>query len=124
MINSSESGLNTSAAGINDGCHLRNLISNAVKYTPSGGKVLISVVKLPEFIHVRVKDTGVGIPPDAAKNLLELESDYSTRDTDGQKGTGLGLIMCREFVEKHGGTIDFESREGEGSVFWFTLPLN
>ncbi len=103
---------------------LRNLISNAVKYTPAGGKVGVYVIKLPASIKVMVEDTGVGIPPDAAKTLLELESDYSTLDTDGHKGTGLGLIMCREFVEKHGGTIDFESKVGKGSIFWFTLPLS
>ena len=108
---------------------LRNLISNAIKFTPEGGTVQIGV-KTRHVVETRhslslteiyVKDNGVGIPKESIEQLFEISENVSTSGTDGEKGTGLGLIICKEFVEEHGGAIWVESEEDKGSTFIFTL---
>jgi signal transduction histidine kinase len=100
----------------------RNLILNAIKFTESGGVVDInSSVQNDGFILVSVADNGVGIEPEVQRILFEKTSGYSTRGTANEKGTGLGLILCKEFVEKNGGKIWLESKPGTGSTFYFTL---
>jgi PAS domain S-box-containing protein len=101
---------------------LRNLISNAIKFTKSGGEILISVIEKPDEITVSVKDSGIGIPAGRIDKLFRIDENYSTPGTNNEKGTGLGLILCKEFVEKHNGQIWAESEVGKGSVFSFTLP--
>jgi signal transduction histidine kinase len=103
---------------------LRNLVSNAVKFTPPGGKVHVSAHRQKKFIVVSVKDNGVGIPKEAGKRLFRIDKKYSTQGTGNEKGTGFGLILCKEFVEKHGGSLSFKSKEGKGSEFVFTLSTN
>ena len=102
---------------------IRNLVGNAVKFTHSGGKVEINVKKLDNIIQISVKDSGVGISTENIEKLFSLRSGYISRGTANEKGTGLGLILCKEFVEKHGGRIWVESKEGEGSNFTFELPI-
>jgi signal transduction histidine kinase len=109
------------------GTILRNLISNALKFTHPGGKILIKVVKEQEGLIVSVTDTGVGIPEDKIAKLFVIDESYSTSGTQNEKGTGLGLILCKEFVEKHGGKIWVESQVSNvgrtgGSSFYFTVP--
>ena len=101
---------------------MRNLISNAIKFTHPGGSILISAVQKQKEITVSVKDNGVGIREEIMKKLFRIEESYSTSGTMNEKGTGLGLILCKEFVEKHKGTIRVESSQGNGSTFLFTLP--
>ncbi len=101
---------------------MRNLISNAVKFTHQGGEVNISAQKTSKEIIVSVKDNGVGIAPNRIEKLFRIDANESTPGTNQEKGTGLGLILCKEFVEKHGGRIWAESVEGKGSAFYFTLP--
>jgi len=101
---------------------LRNLISNAIKFTPSGGEILITCRSLPENIHIAVQDNGVGIDPKDIPKLFRIDQNFTTYGTNREKGTGLGLILCKEFVEKHKGKIWVESEQGKGSVFTFTLP--
>jgi two-component system, sensor histidine kinase and response regulator len=106
---------------------LRNLVSNAIKFTPSKGSICISA-KLHEsnnnFIVVSVLDSGVGMTEDEMARLFRIDSVFTKLGTNNEKGTGLGLILCKEFAERHGGTIWVESAEGEGSKFSFTLPAN
>ncbi|RLD83449.1 MAG: hypothetical protein DRJ07_06640 [Bacteroidetes bacterium] len=104
---------------------LRNLISNAIKFTPKNGNIVISSEKLTNsnFIKISVKDTGVGIPKDKIDDLFHIDKNISTQGTEKETGTGLGLILCKEFVEKHGGKIWVESEAGKGSTFMFTLPV-
>lgn len=101
---------------------LRNLVLNAIKFTESGGTVEVSVNSgnNNDWI-VAVKDNGIGINPEIQKILFEKTSGYSTRGTANEKGTGLGLILCKEFVEKNGGRIWLESEMGKGSIFYFTI---
>jgi len=104
----------------------RNLLSNAVKFTPDNGIIKITcseklVANNKKFIEVIVSDTGVGINPEIIDKLFRIDETISTEGTAGEKGTGLGLILCKEFVEKHEGTIRVESEEGKGSKFIFTL---
>ncbi len=101
---------------------LQNLITNAIKFTPKGGKVEIRVGKEENCVTVAVVDTGVGMTEEQLKNLFRLESCKSTRGTEGEGGTGLGLLLCKEFVEKNGGTITVESTPGKGTTFTFTIP--
>ena len=103
---------------------LRNLISNAIKFTGNGGSILISSKeqKNSNFIEISVKDTGVGIPKESIDELFQIDKNISTIGTENETGTGLGLILCKEFVEIHGGKIWVESTEGEGSTFIFTIP--
>lgn len=102
---------------------LRNLISNALKYTAMDGTVTIATGRDPGFATVIVSDTGLGMTPTAIESLFKLEKTFSTAGTANEKGTGLGLILCKEFVEKNGGTISVESEFGQGSTFSFTVPF-
>ena len=102
---------------------LRNLISNAVKFTPFGGRIVITVKPDQDLCEISVRDSGIGIPTKDMEKLFRIDNKYSTRGTADEKGTGLGLILCKEFVEKHGGKIWVESEEGKGSTFSFTLPV-
>ncbi|MCF7793746.1 MAG: tetratricopeptide repeat-containing sensor histidine kinase [Candidatus Cloacimonetes bacterium] len=101
---------------------LRNLISNAVKFTPEKGKIVINASKVGDYVEITVKDNGVGIDKDKIKRLFSLNNKQTTRGTNYEKGTGLGLILCKEFVEKNGGTINAESVVGKGSIFTMTIP--
>lgn len=102
----------------------RNLLSNALKFTPSGGKVEIFAEKLDETLKVFVSDTGVGIKQDVIENLFNIDKNYTTKGTDDEPGTGLGLVLCKEFVEKNNGEIIVTSEPGNGSTFIFTIPLS
>ncbi len=101
---------------------LRNLISNAIKFTNTGGIINISVSQDEKELMVSVSDNGIGIKKDAIKKLFMIEESFSTTGTKGEEGTGLGLLICNDFVSKHGGKIWAESQEGKGSRFIFTLP--
>lgn len=101
---------------------IRNLLSNAVKFTPGGGAVKISAFTGEEhFVTIAVKDTGIGIKKEFQQKIFLFEVNNKTKGTDGELSTGLGLILCKEFVEKHGGKIWVESEEGVGSTFCFTV---
>jgi len=102
---------------------LRNLISNAIKFTNPGGKVVISVKQEQNDLIVSVCDNGIGIKRDTIEKLFHIEESVSTIGTLNEKGTGLGLILCKEFIEKHNGIVWVESKVGKGSVFTYTLPL-
>jgi PAS domain S-box-containing protein len=101
---------------------MRNLLGNAVKFTPEGGRISIGVRPNGDWIEIAVSDTGVGMPEARAKNLFRLDVTESTDGTRGEKGTGFGLHLCKSLVERHGGAIWVDSREGEGSTFSFQLP--
>ncbi len=100
----------------------RNLISNAVKFTEEDGEVNLSVNEKDLFYEVAVKDTGVGISEKDLDTLFRIDAHRTTKGTRDEKGTGLGLILCKEFVEMNGGRIWAESELGEGSTFYFTVP--
>jgi signal transduction histidine kinase len=100
---------------------LRNLILNGIKFSKAGGNIEISATEKEGWITMAVRDFGIGIQPEVQRILFEKTMGYSTRGTANEKGTGLGLILCKEFVEKNGGTIWLESKPGEGSTFYFTL---
>lgn len=102
---------------------LRNLISNAVKFTNPGGLITVSVGQKEEELIVSIADNGVGIKKELIDKLFKVEGSNSTEGTHKEKGTGLGLILCKEFIGKHGGRIWAESELGKGSTFYFTLPL-
>lgn len=100
---------------------VRNLVSNALKFTSSGGKIELKVVDRPDEIEISVKDTGTGIGKEDRDKLFKVGSIFSQRGTENETGTGLGLMLCKEFAEKHGGRIWVESEHGNGSTFIFTL---
>jgi signal transduction histidine kinase len=100
----------------------RNLIHNAIKFTRPGGQVSITSAHVDKFVQVSVRDTGIGIPPDVIDTIFELNSQASRRGTANERGTGLGLALCKEFIEKQGGTIRVESTVDKGTNFIFTLP--
>lgn len=101
---------------------LRNLMTNAIKFTNDGGAVVISAQEQQNEWMITVEDNGVGMTDDVLKILFDKTAPYTTRGTANEKGTGLGLILCKEFVEKNGGRIFVESTEGKGSKFSFTIP--
>jgi len=102
---------------------LRNLVSNAIKFTSIGGLIMINVEIKGGNAHIMVVDNGVGITQDSQDKLFRIDRQHSTEGTNKERGTGLGLILSKEFVEKHGGKIWVESDEGKGSTFGFSLPL-
>lgn len=104
---------------------LRNLISNAVKFTPQGGMVTISATENQKNeIEFCVTDSGIGMSQDLIDNLFSLTAKTGRKGTEGEASTGLGLLLCKEFVEKHGGHIRVESAVGKGSSFFFTIPVH
>jgi len=107
------------------GAIIRNLVSNAVKFTPVGGSVAVSAKAIQgNLIEISINDSGIGMNEYMADHLFELGSNTSRKGTEGEYSTGLGLILCKDFVEKHGGKLWVESEEGVGSTFRFTLPDN
>lgn len=102
---------------------LRNLISNSIKYTLAGGTILVSATESDSETEISVVDTGIGMDPETLDKLFKIESNLTTIGTANEKGNGLGLIICKEFVEKHGGRIYVTSIAGKGSRFVFTLPF-
>lgn len=100
---------------------IRNLLTNAVKFTETGG-IHITLEEDTKLYKLKIKDTGVGMNKEKAKTLFEIGGSKSTEGTRGESGTGLGLIICKDFIEKNGGEIGVESEEGKGSEFYFTLP--
>ncbi|QTA93516.1 Two component system response regulator/histidine kinase [Desulfonema magnum] len=114
---------------------IRNLISNAIKFTRRGGEVSISAhsppvsvwdeeTEMADFVEVAVSDTGIGISEENIPKLLKIDNKYMEMGTEDEKGTGLGLILCKEFVEKNNGKIWIESELGKGTTFWFVLPAS
>jgi signal transduction histidine kinase len=101
---------------------IRNLITNAIKFTNDGGEIVVAAEEKGNELVVSVKDNGIGMSADIQKKLFDKVNPYSTRGTANEKGTGLGLILCKEFVEKNGGRIWVEANVDKGSTFWFTLP--
>ena len=102
---------------------LRNLLTNAVKFTRREGKVNIRAKKTnSNMVEISVSDTGVGISEKDVKKLFKMEEKVGSTGTEGELSTGLGLLLCKEFVDKNGGRIWAESEEGKGSTFYFTLP--
>ncbi len=101
---------------------IRNLISNAIKFTPKEGKISVEAYQSNSITTVTVTDTGMGIAESDMKKLFNLGSHHSTLGTSNEKGTGLGLILCKDFIDKHNGKIWVESQKGKGSIFTFTIP--
>jgi len=103
---------------------IRNLVTNGIKFTHRGGRIKIFINKVEgDFAEIAVEDNGVGIPNEIQDKIFRLDSQVSTKGTEQETGSGLGLILCKEFVEKHGGIMYFNSKENEGTTFFFTLPV-
>jgi signal transduction histidine kinase len=100
---------------------LRNLLSNAIKFTPQQGTIEVGVNQLSSFVEVYVQDSGTGISKEALEKINE-NNFYTTKGTASESGTGLGLMLCKEFLAKNGGQMHIESEIGKGSIFSFTLP--
>ena len=110
------------------GSVLRNLVSNAIKFTNRGGKIVISTEQHNKELVVSIADNGIGISEDLLPKLFRIEESMSAPGTNNEHGTGLGLILCKDFIEKHGGRIWVESKsdgtsDEKGSTFKFTLPM-
>jgi PAS domain S-box-containing protein len=104
---------------------IRNLVSNAIKFTPKGGKVsLLAKVATDHSVEISIQDTGIGMSQTLIENLFRIDVQTNRKGTEGEPSTGLGLLLCKEFVEKHSGKVWVESEEGIGSTFYFTLPYN
>jgi len=101
---------------------IRNLLSNAIKFTEDGGQIKMGVVEEENQFVVKIADNGVGMPKEVASKIFRLDTKHSTQGTAKEKGTGLGLILCKEFVEKNGGQIWVKSEEGKGTIFSFSIP--
>lgn len=99
-------------------------LSNAIKYTSKKGLVIIKAEVVDRMTEISIKDTGIGITEKEIKELFQIEKMHSRLGTNNERGSGLGLIICKEFVEKHGGTLLVTSEEGFGSEFKFTIPAS
>ncbi len=102
---------------------IRNLLSNALKFSYPKGNIEIKILSNPKEIEVSIKDEGVGIPKNKIDKLFRIDESFTTTGTQDEKGTGLGLILCKSFVNKHDGKIWVESEIGKGSNFSFTIPI-
>jgi signal transduction histidine kinase len=103
---------------------IRNLLSNAIKFTPRKGKVTISARREGAFVAIGFADTGIGIPHDKVATIFNIDKTFYSKGTENETGTGLGLILCTEFVAKNRGKISVDSAPGKGSRFTFTLPAS
>jgi PAS domain S-box-containing protein len=102
----------------------RNLFSNALKFSNNGGKIVLNASSDEHFLTLSIHDNGVGIESGSIPNLFKLDSNTSTLGTEGEKGTGLGLILCKEIMDKHNGKIEVESVLNEGTTFYTRFPLS
>ena len=100
---------------------IRNLTTNAIKFTPKNKNIYLTTEIENDRVTISIKDEGVGIDEKNLKKLFNAAEDYKTPGTSGERGSGLGLLLCKDFVEKHGGTIWVESKVGKGSEFKFTI---
>jgi len=100
----------------------RNLISNAIKYTPEGGNIFIAAAEGKRFVKIEVRDDGIGMSQKTKEKLFKIDEFHSITGTNNEPGTGLGLLFCKEFIDLHGGKIHVESEPEKGSKFKFTLP--
>ncbi len=102
---------------------IRNLVSNAIKFVDPGGSVAIEAHNGGDFAEVKILDDGIGMDEKTMKSLFDLKINSSRPGACDETGTGLGLVLCKEFVERHGGSLKVESQPGEGSTFTFSVPL-
>ena len=100
---------------------MRNLLSNAIKFTPQNGKINFKAKHIGRECWLIIRDNGVGISAEKQKELFSMRAE-PTFGTDNEKGAGLGLLLCKEFTELQGGRIWLESPEGEGTVFYVSMP--
>lgn len=105
------------------GTIIRNLISNGIKFTPKNGEISICSAKFNSSIQLKIKDTGIGINQETLEKLFKIEETISTQGTFGEKGHGLGLIICKELVEIHKGEISIQSKPHEGTTILINLPI-
>jgi PAS domain S-box-containing protein len=106
-------------------CIVRNLTNNAVKFTPKGGQIIVSAnTSVNNFIEISIKDTGLGMSKQMINNLFRLDINTGRKGTEGEPSNGMGLIICKDLIEKQGGELHIESEEGKGSEFKFTIPFN
>jgi len=101
---------------------VRNLLTNAIKFTKPEGTVRIDIKNENEFLHTMISDTGIGIAPEEIEKLFRVDVHFTREGTEGEAGTGLGLILCKEYIVKNNGKIWVESELNKGSTFHFTLP--
>jgi signal transduction histidine kinase len=103
---------------------MRNLVNNAIKFTPKGGKIILSAQQVDATtVEISVTDNGIGMSKLMQEKLFEMNEHNNRLGTDGELSTGLGLLLCKEFIVKNGGKIWVESIENEGSTFYFTSPM-
>ena len=103
---------------------IRNLISNSIKFSSDKDLIEISAKKTNGMFEICVKDQGTGIPTEDQEKIFKVDAKYKSKGTAGEQGTGLGLVLCKEFVEKNGGSIWFVSEPGIGTNFYFTIPAD
>jgi signal transduction histidine kinase len=102
---------------------VRNLVTNAIKFSYIGGKITIGAKPgTGNLVEISIRDSGIGMSKKMVENLFRLDEQTNRKGTEGEPTTGLGLIICKEFVEKHGGKLWVDSEEGEGSTVYFSLP--
>jgi len=101
---------------------INNIVSNAIKFTPKGGSIQIKLFKKDKWAHFSFQDSGVGIPDNVLNNLFKKQ--HSTKGTEGEVGTGLGLYLVNEIVKSYNGEVHVESEKGDGTLFLMKLPLN
>jgi signal transduction histidine kinase len=101
---------------------IRNILSNAIKFTPVKGEIKIGLEEKPDGIEITITDNGIGMTDSMVNSLFKLDQYRSSTGTLGEKGTGLGLIICKEFVDHHSGQIRVESKEGKGTTVSVFLP--
>ena len=102
---------------------VRNIVNNAIKFTEPNGKIELHLSKENQYCRIKIIDNGVGIPEDKIGQLFNVNNHNTTQGTQGEKGTGLGLVLCKEFMDLHQGNIWVESKENKGSTFFLEFPL-